>query len=103
MHGNARCGHVLNVELPYLSNNHFFILGIFSGIGSNGNEVGRSGTVDLWGHLHEPSSGAPHPLFIDLIYLWGREDTSTLGLPPAPIVGKSLFMIRRSTIVSYDI
>ena len=70
MHGRARWGQVLKVELAYLSSNHFFILGIFSGIGENGRAEGRSGTDVLCGHLHDASSwGLAHPLLMDLTYL----------------------------------
>ena len=65
MHDNARCGHVLKVELLYRSNSHFFIFGMVS----YGNEVGRSGTEVLWGHLQPSSSGAAQPLLIDLTYI----------------------------------
>ena len=65
MHGSARWGQVLKVELAYLSSNHFFILGIFSG-----RVEGRSGTDVLCGQVHDaPSLGLAHQLLMDSTYL----------------------------------
>ena len=41
MLGNARCGHVLNVEEAFLSSNHTFIRPLLSGVHGKGSPEGR--------------------------------------------------------------
>ena len=43
MLGNARRGHVLNVEEAYLSSNHTFISPLVSGVQGKGSSGGRAG------------------------------------------------------------
>ena len=45
MLGNARCGHVLNVEEAYLSSNHAFIRLLLSGVHGKGSSGGGGGVV----------------------------------------------------------
>lgn len=53
MHGKGRWGHVLNVDEAKWFSSQSRILSLFSGVGENGSEVGREGTVDRWGHLQD--------------------------------------------------
>lgn len=74
MHGNARWGHVLNVEDAYLSSSHFFIRSLFSGVHGNGSSVGGCGATSRMGHEHVGSPegrGVLHPSLIDRVALIG--------------------------------
>ena len=45
MLGNARCGHLLNVEEAYLSSNHAFIHPLLSGVHGKGSSEGSGGVA----------------------------------------------------------
>jgi hypothetical protein len=52
MHGNARCGHMLNVDEEYRASSHAFMRSLFCGVQGNGRVTGARAWV-MWsvGHI----------------------------------------------------
>ena len=72
--GNARWGHVLNVEEAYCASNHAFIRALFSAWHGNGSVVGRVGVATRWGQEHGAACavcGALQPSLRDRVAFMG--------------------------------
>ena len=111
MHGNARCGHVLNVDEEYRASSHAFMRSLFSGVQGNGMAGRRGGATSRWGHEHGSCGvlGALQPLLSYRAALIdaGSDDASesaiwvlSLGVPALSMGGKSFARRPRLSNVS---